>query len=521
MYLTQGLRRAAQIRPREQSTVFRGRRRIWSETADRVARIAGGLEQARMQRGDRVAILALNSDRYFELLYAIPWLGAVMVPVNTRLATPEIRYVLEDSGARVLFVDGAMRAHAAALAGQMPTVEAMFYLDDDGPPAGMRPYEHLAAAPAIADAGAGGETLAGLFYTGGTTGKSKGVMLSHNNLVWNAMNIIAGAHDDQDMTFLHSAPMFHLADGSATFGVTACAGRHVFVPRFDVTDCLQTMEQEKVTHAVYVPTMINMLANHPTVGDFDLSNLKYIQYGASPMPEGLLRKALQVFPSSQFLHGYGMTEAAPILTLLPPRYATLDGPYAGRLKSCGQSAHTAELKIVDENRREVPRGTIGEVAAKGPMIMLGYWNKPQETAVVLSDGWYYSGDAAYMDDEGFMFIVDRLKDMIISGGENVYSGEVESAISLMPGVAEVAVIGIPDTKWGESVHAIIVPHAGANLTTEAVIAHCRAQIAGYKCPRSVEFRDTALPLSGAAKVLKRELREPFWKANQKAGVLHT
>ena len=254
MYLTQGCGGSADPAA-EQSTVFRDRRRVWSETADRVARIAGGLSEAGVQPGDRVAILALNSDRYFELLYAIPWLGAVMVPINTRLATPEVQYILEDSGARVLFIDGAMKTHAAALAGQMPTVEAVFYLDDDAPPAGMRSYEELAAAPAIADAGAGGDTLAGLFYTGGTTGKSKGVMLSHNNLVWNAMNVIAGMHYDQDMTYLHSGPMFHLADGAATFGVTACGGRHVFVPRFDATDCLQTMEQEKVTHAV-------LCANH-------------------------------------------------------------------------------------------------------------------------------------------------------------------------------------------------------------------------------------------------------------------
>jgi long-chain acyl-CoA synthetase len=520
MYVTQGLRRAAQIRPREQSTVCRDRRRIWSETADHVARVAGGLKQAGVQPGDRVAILGLNSDRYFELMYAIPWLGAAMVPVNTRLATPEVQYILEDSGARVLFIDGAMKAHAAALAGQMPTVEAMFYLDDDAPPAGMRPYEELVAAPAIADASAGGDTLAGLFYTGGTTGKSKGVMLSHNNIVWNAMNAIAGFHFDHAMTWIHSAPMFHLADGGATFGVTACGGRHVFVPRFDPDDCLHTMEQEKVTHAVYVPTMLNMLANHPTVGNFDLSNLKYIPYAASPMPEGVLRKALEVFPNCQFIHAYGMTEAAPGLTVLPPRYTTLDGRYAGRLKSCGQAVHTAEVKIVDENRQELPRGTIGEVAAKGPMIMLGYWNKPEQTAAVLQDGWYYSGDAAYMDDEGFIFIVDRLKDMIITGGENVYSAEVENAISLLTGVAEVAVIGIPDPKWGETVHAVIVPRADANLSAEAVIEHCRTQIAGYKCPRSVEFRDTPLPLSGAAKVLKRELREPFWKADQKAGVLN-
>ncbi len=511
MYLTQGLRRAAQIRPREESTVFRGRRRIWSETADRVARIAGGLKDVGVRPGDRVAILALNSDRYFELLYAIPWLGAVMVPVNTRLATPEIRYVLEDSGARVLFVDSAMRAHAAALAGQTWTAEAMFYLDDDAPPAGARSFEELAAGPAVADAGAGGNSLAGLFYTGGTTGKSKGVMLSHDNLVANAMNVIAGMYYDQEMTYIHSAPMFHLADGGATFGVTACGGRHVFVPRFDAADCLRTMEQERVTHAVYVPTMINMLVNNPTVVDVDLSSLNYIIYGASPIPEALLRRAIEVFPRCEFIHAYGMTEASPGLTLLPPRYTTLEGPHAGRIKSCGQAQLTAELKIVDEQRNELPRGTIGEIAAKGPMIMQGYWNKPEETAAVLQDGWYYTGDAGYMDDDGFIFIVDRLKDMIISGGENVYSAEVENAISLMPGVAEVAVIGIPDHKWGECVHAVIVPSPGATLTAEAVIAHCSTQIAGYKCPRSVEFRDTSLPLSGAGKVLKRELREPFFR----------
>ncbi|MCW5749093.1 MAG: AMP-binding protein, partial [Alphaproteobacteria bacterium] len=435
MYLTQGLRRASQIRPQGLSTVFRERRRTWNETLARVARMAGGLKAAGIGAGDRVAILALNSDRYYELMYAIPWLGAAMVPLNTRLATPEIQYILEDSGAKVMFVDGAMKAHAAALAGKLPSLTSVFYLDDDAPPAGMARCEDLVAAPAADDVGAGGDTLAGLFYTGGTTGRSKGVMLSHANLVWNAMNAIAGLYFDRDTTYIHSGPMFHLADGASTFGVTTCGGSHAFVPRFDAVDCLQTIAAEKVTHGQYVPTMINMLANHPQVKDFDVSTLKYILYGASPMPEGVLRKALQVFPGCQFIHAYGMTEAAPILTLLPPRYTTLEGPYAGRIKSCGLAAHTAELKVVDENRKEVPRGTAGEVAAKGPMIMLGYWNKPQETAAVLNNGWYYSGDAAYMDDEGFLFIVDRLKDMIISGGENVYSAEVENAISLLAGVA--------------------------------------------------------------------------------------
>ena len=216
------------------------------------------------------------------------------------------------------------------------------------------------------------------------------------------------------------------------------------------------------------------------------------------------------------MHGYGMTEAAPIVTLLDPRYTTLSGPHAGRLKSCGQAGLTCEVKIVDADRKEVPRGTTGELATRGANIMKGYWNKPDATAAVLEDGWYYSGDGAYMDDEGFVYIVDRLKDMIISGGENVYSAEVENAISLIPEVAEVAVIGVPDERWGERVHAIVVCKPNTSLTAEQVMTHCHAQIAGYKCPKSVDFRETPLPLSGAGKILKRELREPYWKGFTKA-----
>jgi long-chain acyl-CoA synthetase len=259
-----------------------------------------------------------------------------------------------------------------------------------------------------------------------------------------------------------------------------------------------------------------MAVNHPRCAEFDISSLKRVLYGASPMPEGVLRKAMQMMPSVGFMHAYGMTEAAPIVTLLDPKYTTLDGPHAGRHKSCGQVAPAVEIKVVDSDRQEVPRGTPGELAIRGANIMKGYWNKPAETAAVLEDGWYYSGDGAYMDQEGFVYIVDRLKDMIISGGENVYSAEVENAISLMPGVGEVAVIGVPDERWGERVHAIVVAKPGVTLTADDVMAHCREQIAGYKCPKSVDFRNTALPLSGAGKVLKRELRDPYWKGYTKA-----
>ena len=294
-------------------------------------------------------------------MYAIPWLGAAMVPLNTRLATPEIEYILQDSGSTVMFVDGAMKHHAEALAGKLPALKHVVYLDDDAVPSGMTAYEDLASAAPVEDVGAGGETLAGLFYTGGTTGRPKGVMLSHNNLVWNAMNAIGGIGFDGDTTYIHSGPMFHLADGASTFGVTTCGGSHAFVPRFDAVDCRRP-SSAKVTHAQYVPTMINMICNHPRLPEFDISSLQMILYGASPMPEGVLRKALEVMPGCKFIHAYGMTEAAPILTLLPTRYTTLDGPYAGRIKSCGLAAHTAELKIVGPDQGGAARHR--EIAGK-------------------------------------------------------------------------------------------------------------------------------------------------------------
>ena len=509
--LTQGLRRAVQTRPNGTSTSFAGSRRTWQQTQDRVSRVAGALSALGVRRGERVAILAFNSDRYLELMYALPWLGAVMVPLNTRLAAAEIEYILNDSGAVAMFVDTGMSHHLKALDGRTPALREVVWLDDLAGPEGLLRYEDLTGYEPLDDAGARDDDLAGLFYTGGTTGRSKGVMLTHTNLVVNALNGVAGMGFDADTAYLHSGAMFHLADGASTFGVTLSGGRHAFVPRFEPMEVLLTIQTEKVTHAQFVPTMINMLVNHARFAEFDIGALSFILYGASPMPEGVLRKAIEVMPDVRLMHGYGMTEASPIVTLLDPRYTVLDGPFAGRLKSCGQAVLACEVRIVDADRLEVPRGTTGELAVRGANVMKGYWNRPAETEAVLEDGWYYSGDGAHMDEEGFVFVVDRLKDMIISGGENVYSAEVENAISTLTGVAEVAVIGVPDERWGERVHAIVVPRQGTMLTADEVIEHCRGQIAGYKCPRSVDFRDRPLPLSGAGKVLKRELREPYWQ----------
>jgi long-chain acyl-CoA synthetase len=302
--------------------------------------------------------------------------------------------------------------------------------------------------------------------------------------------------------------MFHLADGMATFAMTMVGGTHVMIPKFDAHACLDALARHQVTNVTLVPAMIAMMLDHPHVRAFDLSALRQIQFGAAPMPEATLQRALELWPDLLWLHGWGMTEISPIGTALPLdlRRPAVAG---ARMRSCGHAVLNCEIKIVDGGGREAPRGTVGELVIRGPNVMLGYWNKPEETAAALRDGWLYTGDAASMDEDGLITIVDRLKDMIISGGENIYSTEVESAISLYPGVAQVAVIGLPHDRWGETVHAIVVPRAGASLDPEVIRTHCRSLIAGYKVPRSVEIRTTPLPLSGSGKVLKPALREQY------------
>ncbi|HVC54447.1 MAG TPA: long-chain fatty acid--CoA ligase [Stellaceae bacterium] len=509
MYLSQGLNRAATINPTASATIFGDRRRSWAETRDRVCRIADGLGRLGLTRGDRVAVLALNSDRYFEAFFAVPSLGAIIVPLNTRLAPAEISYILEDSGAKMLFVDDAFAALPGRL-GTLSAVSEIIHLGEGPTPAGMRAFEALRGDPVTFD-DIGGDDVAGIFYTGGTTGRSKGVMLTHQNLIANAAMIIPAVGYRSDSIYIHAPPMFHLADGASTFAVTMVGGIHVFIPRFDAADLVAAVVRHRVTNTLLVPTMINALASFPDLAAYDLSSLRVIPYGASPMPDAVIKKAATALPGVRFLHVYGMTEAAPLVTAME-----LETEPAGeRRKSCGRPALLVDVRIADLDDNEVPRGTVGEIQVRGPNIMLGYWNQPEVTQAALRGGWYHSGDGGYMDDDGYVYVVDRLKDMIITGGENVYSAEVESAISTLQGVAEVAVIGIPDERWGEAVHAVVVPDSGRMLTPEQIVSHCRTLIAGYKCPRSVEIRQTSLPLSGAGKVLKGPLRDPFWAGRDK------
>lgn len=517
MHLTQLLNRAVQVHPGKTAVFDAGVEKSWAEVHARVSTMAGWLTRSGFTAGDRAAILSLNNFRYFETLFSVPWSGGCVVPINTRLAAAEIDYVIRDSGAKVLFVD---KTFAPAIA-KIPAANNLqaIVLFDDIPTAGdLHSYEKIIADSAsVDDALRGGADLAGIYYTGGTTGYPKGVMLTHDNIVSNAANVVIALQYDRDTRYLHAAPMFHLADGCSTFGVTMQAGSHVFMPRFDPEQFIDLVGSAAVTDVTLVPTMINMLVNHPKCSPEALGSLKRIFYGAAPMPDGVLHRVLHRLPHIKFQQAWGMTELSPIATTMDSRFSVLEGPDSGRLRSCGQAVSLVEVRIVDENDNEVPRGSVGEVVVRGPTVMAGYWNQPEATAFALRGGWMHSGDGGYMDKDGFVYIVDRMKDMIVTGAENVYSAEVESVISLMPAIAEVAVIGIPSDEWGETVHAVVVKRDGHDLTEQEIVDFCRSKIANYKCPRSIEFRPTPLPLSAAGKVLKTVLREPFWK-NRDRGV---
>ncbi|MEB3020861.1 long-chain-fatty-acid--CoA ligase [[Mycobacterium] crassicus] len=506
MYLTQGLHRGLQQTPDSTMIVGGAQAQTFRQVTRRVEKLAGGLRELGVEAGDRVAILALNSHRYHEYLLAVPWADAVLNPLNIRWSAFEIGYALRDSETKVLIIDDAHRDMLAAIRAECEHLSTVIYCGDDAPPEGTVSYEQLIAdAGGVPDARRSGGELAGIFYTGGTSGEPKGVMLSHAAIMTSWLGAAASGHVfrlGQRSRCLHAAPMFHLAGLSAWGLTTLLGGTHVVVPRFEPGAVLAAVESHQVTDMALVPIMVQAIVDYPGLSAHDLASLRAILYGGSPIPKPLLERAGVAMPQVAFTQAYGMTELAPIATLLGPEDHTREA----LLQSAGRAAPNCEVRIVDEAGAEVPRGTVGEIVVRGGNVMLGYWNKPKETASAVRDGWMHTGDGGRMDEHGYVFVVDRIKDMIVTGGENVYSVEVESAIARNPAVAQCAVIGVPDPEWGERVHAVVVLRPGSEATPEGIREHSKQYIAGYKAPRSVDFVD-ALPTSAAGKVLKRELRQ--------------
>ena len=509
MRITQGLVRAIVTAAERTATIDGERRHTWREVGDRVARLAGGLkERADLKVGDRVAILAHNCDLYFEAYFAVLWAGGVLAPLNTRLAPAELAFQLTDAGVDTLCYGEEFTAVAEQLLAN-GSVKRLVAMDGDIHPQHLTFAELIRTSEPAEEHLAKNEDLAGIFYTGGTTGLPKGVMLSHGNLHAIASNLLMSIPFDETGVNFHAAPMFHLADIGILFA-TMTGATHVFRRSFNAESMLEAIAEHGVTHCFTVPAVIDRMAKYERLDQLDLSRLKMLGYGGSSLPAATLALAREKFPHVDFIQGFGQTEMASV-TVLTPRDHKCDDEHP-RLRSCGKVAPGFEIRIVDEDGNEVPRGEIGEIVGRGDNVMMGYWNRPEETADVMRNGWLHTRDAGWMDEEGYIYITDRLKDMIVSGAENVYSIEVENALSWHPAIEECAVVGVPDPVWGERVHAHIVCKAGFEQPTfEELSAFCRERIAGYKSPKSITFGSARLPRSAAGKIQKGPVRETVLK----------
>jgi acyl-CoA synthetase (AMP-forming)/AMP-acid ligase II len=478
-------------------------------------RIANAWRASGIGAGDRVALLAKNCLEYPLFYYAASKAGVVPVPLNYRLAPPEWSYIIGDAGARMLIASAELARAIDAVRGELKSVERFVALGEA--PAGWETFlawtaPCSSAAPAC---DVDEESAVYQMYTSGTTGRPKGAVITHRAITANVAQLLPGFPIQRGDRYLIVAPLYHAAACIATFLAVACgASLHVqedFVP----ADVVRALSEEGIGFTTLVPAMIQAcLVMVPDVAQRRYPSLRQIAYGASPISEQTLCRAIEVF-GCDFVQGYGMTETSAVLTLLfaeEHRRAVKDRPEL--LLSCGRPILGTEIRVVDANDRPLPTGAIGQIVARGPQLMSGYWNMPEATDEALAGGWMHTGDAGTIDAEGYVYIQDRVKDMIVSGGENVYPREVENVLFEHPAVADVAVIGVPDERWGEAVKAIVVLRAGQTTTAQELVDFCRGKLAGYKLPRSVDIV-AALPRNATGKVLKTQLREPYWAGRQR------
>jgi len=486
----------------------------WEQHGDRVLRLANALvTELGVEQGDRVAVLALNSHQYLELYHAC-FLGAGVVnPLNLRLAAKELAFILNDSDTEVVFTDFLFSGLLEQARPELKKLKTVVLIGEGDVPHDVK-YEDLISAgkPVVPEEPEEDDHVV-LMYTGGTTGLPKGVLLSQRAEMLNLYHVAVAIGLGDDRVYLHQTPLFHAASMAAVLGVPALGGQSVFIPLFDPPQVLQLIEEYKVNQTVMVPTMISMVLQHPEFKPERLASLEYLTYGASPMPGALLKRLIELYPNLNITQGYGMTECSSVLTFLTDEDHRKGGDL---LSSAGRPMIGVSLTIQDDEGNVLPAGESGEVCARAGNFMDCYWNRPKETEEAFRGGWYHTGDMGKLDAQGYLYLIDRVKDMIVTGGENVYSVEVENAIASHPAVGQVAVIGIPSEKWGEQVHAIVVLKDGEQATEDDIINHTREQIAGYKVPKSVEIRTEPIPLSGAMKPLKRELRKPYWEGKERA-----
>jgi len=461
---------------------------------ERVRNIAATLAAKGFAAGDRLALLLPNSPDYIELVYACSWLGVTAVPINARLSAAEINQVLLDAKPRGLVRHSSLPKPAAQLPWQLVLDEQPLEIQNDSCPDPVYDPEAILA----------------LIYTSGTTGRPKGVMVTHANILANLDHFNYWMAYREVSVYLHAAPIFHIADFPAMFAAPAFGSRQVTIPKFTPQGFCELVQRERVTHAVLVPTMLNLLTQMPEGKPYDLSSLEVLAYGGSPMAPELVQRVRKLLPDVRLLQCYGLSETGFLTGLKDREHVN------SKLLSCGRPCPGIDLRVEDETGKEVEVGQHGELVARGANVMRGYWNDAQDTALAFRNGMFRTGDIGYQDSDGYFYILDRLKDMIVTGGENVYSGEVEAAIYKHPAVREVAVFGIPDPQWGEVVTACVVLKPGTSLTVEDLIAFCRKSLASYKIPRRVEFSSTELAKSGSGKILKRLLRERFWVHQERA-----
>src|SRR3954469_17129639 len=503
------IRTHGQERPDRPAIEFEGRTITFGELDTRSSQLANALAAAGVGPEDRVAFLDKNGPEFFEVTFALAKLNAVNVAVNWRLAPTEMAQIINDARAKVLIVGAEFIAHVEKIEDDLETITKIVVIGDH---ARWEDYEHLLDAQPATDPGAEGspDDVAIQLYTSGTTGLPKGVMLTNANFFSGVMNVTESWKFDSDSVNIAVMPMFHIA-GSGWSMVGLFHGCQTVVLRdVDPARILEVIPEFGVTNALFVPAVIQFLLMTPGVDTADFSTLRAIVYGASPITDAVLTKAMEVFGCG-FIQVYGLTETTGAITQLEPEDHD-PGHRPELLRSCGRPYPWVEMRLVDpDTGADVPNGTVGELWTRSPQNMKGYWANDEATAATIDgDGWLRTGDAGYRDDEGFLFLHDRVKDMIVTGGENVYPAEVENVLAKYPDVADVAVVGVPDERWGEAVKAVVVRRDGSDVTSQDLITFTRDQLAGYKLPKSVDFTDV-LPRNPSGKLLKREIRAPYWE----------